>query len=50
MDLAQVFIFVAGWIFFAAWGVVLAAVGIVAFGRDFLPTAQPTVEDLTPKT
>jgi hypothetical protein len=50
MDIAQVFIFVAGWIFFAAWGVVLAAVSIVAFGRDILPTAPPTVEDLTPKT
>jgi hypothetical protein len=50
MDWAQVFIFVAGWIFFAAWGVVLAAVSIVAFGSDILPTLQPTVEDLTPKT
>lgn len=37
MDLAQVFIFVAGWIFFAAWGVVLAAVSIIAFGRDLTP-------------
>ena len=40
MDLAQVFIFAVGWIFFAAWGVVLAAVSVVAFGRDILPATQ----------
>lgn len=34
MDLAQVFIFYLGWFFFAAWGTVLAAVSLVAFGRD----------------
>ena len=45
MDLAQAFIFAVGWIFFAAWGMVLAAVSVIAFGRDILPTAQPvTVE------
>lgn len=27
----------AGWIFFAAWSVVVAAVSIAAFGRDLLP-------------
>ena len=37
MDMAQVFIFDAGWIFFAAWGMVLAAVSVIAFGRDILP-------------
>ncbi len=37
MDLAQVFIFDLGWILFAAWGMVLAAVGVIAFGRDILP-------------
>ena len=36
MDLAQVFIFDLGWAFFAAWGTALAAVSIVAFGRDIL--------------
>jgi hypothetical protein len=40
MDLAQVFIFAVGWIFFAAWGMVLAAVSVIAFGRDILPIAQ----------
>jgi hypothetical protein len=50
MDIAQVFIFVAGWIFFAAWGVVLAAVSIVAFGRDILPTAPPTAKNVTSKS
>jgi hypothetical protein len=34
MDLAQAFIFDAGWFFFAAWGMVLAAVSVIAFGRD----------------
>jgi hypothetical protein len=46
MDLTQVFIFYVGWIFFAAWGMVLAAVSVIAFGRDILPMAQPaTVEN-----
>jgi hypothetical protein len=39
MDIAQVFLSVAGWIFFAAWGLVLAAVCVVAFGRDIFPAA-----------
>jgi hypothetical protein len=39
MDLAQVFIFIfdLGWVFFVAWGMVLAAVSAIAFGRDLLP-------------
>jgi len=40
MDLVQGFIFDVGWLFFAAWGMALAAVSIVAFGRDILPDAQ----------
>jgi hypothetical protein len=27
----------AGWLFFAAWSVVIGAVSIAAFGRDLLP-------------
>jgi hypothetical protein len=38
MDMAQVLIFDLGWIFFAAWGMVLAAVSAIAFGRDLFPT------------
>jgi hypothetical protein len=38
MDLAQVFIFDLGWVFFAAWGTVLAAISVVAFGREILPS------------
>jgi hypothetical protein len=38
MDLAQVFIFDLGWIFFVAWGMVLVAVSAIAFGRDFFPS------------
>ncbi|MGA2390588.1 MAG: hypothetical protein ABSF97_16605 [Candidatus Sulfotelmatobacter sp.] len=34
MEVAQNFIFEAGWIFFAGWATVLAAVGAIAFGRD----------------
>jgi len=40
MDLAQAFIFYAGWIFSIAWGTLLAAVGAIAFGHDILSTAQ----------
>jgi hypothetical protein len=42
MDMIQVFIIYAGWFFFTAWGMVLAAVSVVAFGRDLIPTAQST--------
>jgi hypothetical protein len=38
----QVFIMYAGWFFFTAWGMVLAAVSVVAFGRDILPGTQHT--------
>jgi hypothetical protein len=31
------FLFNAGWLFFAAWSAVIAAVSIAAFGRDLLP-------------
>lgn len=41
MDIAQVFIFDLGWLFFAAWGMVLAAVGAIAFGRDLFPSTVP---------
>ena len=34
MDLAQAFIVDVGWVFFISWAMVLAAVSIVAFGRD----------------
>jgi hypothetical protein len=34
--MAESLIFDAGWIFFAAWGMILAAMSAVAFGRDFL--------------
>jgi hypothetical protein len=45
MDLAQAFIVYAGWIFSVAWGTVLAAVSLIAFGRDILPSPQrATVE------
>ena len=37
MTLADSFLFNAGWLFFAAWTAVVAALSIVAFGRDLLP-------------
>ncbi len=40
MDMVQGFIFDAGWFFFAAWGMALAVVSIIAFGRDIIPSAQ----------
>ncbi|MFZ0759940.1 MAG: hypothetical protein WAM69_08335 [Candidatus Sulfotelmatobacter sp.] len=40
MDVAQVLMFDVGWIFFAAWGMVLAAVSVIAFGHDLLAFAE----------
>ena len=37
MDLPEILIIDLGWIFFAAWGIVLATVSAIAFGRDLLP-------------
>jgi hypothetical protein len=48
MDLVPVFIFDAGWIFFAAWGTALAALSVIAFGRDILPEAQRDRQEETP--
>jgi hypothetical protein len=45
MDLAQAFIIYAGWIFSIAWGTLLAAVSVIAFGRDILPTSQRATVD-----
>jgi len=42
MDMVPVFIFDAGWIFFAAWGMALAAFSIIAFGRDIRAFAART--------
>jgi hypothetical protein len=36
MEMAEAFIFNAGWLFFVAWGLVLAAISVIAFGRDLL--------------
>ena len=35
MELGQAYIIDAGWVFFAAWGMVLLALNVLAFGRDF---------------
>jgi hypothetical protein len=40
MDLAQVFIFDIGWIFFTGWAMALAALSIVAFGRDLISPSE----------
>jgi hypothetical protein len=49
MDLAQTFIFYAGWIVSVTWGTLLATVSVIIFGRDLLPVAQPaTVEKKRP--
>jgi hypothetical protein len=34
------YLFDAGWLFFAAWTVIVAAVSVAAFGRDFFPRTQ----------
>jgi hypothetical protein len=45
MDTAQAVIFYAEWIFFTAWGMVLAAVGVIVFGRDLRAPAQRTTTE-----
>jgi hypothetical protein len=37
MTLSDAFLSNAGWLFFAAWSAMVAAVSIAAFGRDLLP-------------
>jgi len=46
MDSAQMFVFDLGWLFFAAWGTILVALGVLAFGRDLL---LPFEAPCTPK-
>jgi hypothetical protein len=45
MDMVPVFIFYAGWIFFAAWGMALAAVSVIAFGRDIRAVSERTASE-----
>jgi hypothetical protein len=40
MESAQVFIFGLGWLFFAAWGAVLATLSAIAFGRDLFLSSR----------
>lgn len=40
MDSAQTFVLDLGWIFFAVWGIVLAALSIAAFGPDLVPSTE----------
>jgi hypothetical protein len=37
MNLGDLFLSNAGWLFFTAWSVVVAFVTVKAFGRDLLP-------------
>jgi hypothetical protein len=48
MDLAQILISYAEWIFFTAWGMVLAAVSVIAFRRDFRAFTERTGEKERP--
>jgi hypothetical protein len=41
MDSAQIFVFDLGWLFFAAWGTILTALSVVAFGHDIVAATQP---------
>jgi hypothetical protein len=45
MDPAQPSIFDVGWVFFAGWGIVLAAVSLIAFGRELVSPAEFTRTD-----
>lgn len=41
MDSGQMFVFDLGWLFFAAWGTILTALGVVAFGDDIVSATPP---------
>ena len=41
MLMSDSLLFDAGWLFFAAWSVIIGAVGLTAFGRDLLPSKAP---------
>ncbi|HEY6373308.1 MAG TPA: hypothetical protein VIX37_22215 [Candidatus Sulfotelmatobacter sp.] len=41
MTLGDSFLSNAGWLFFSAWGVIVAVVTVKAFGRDLLPAKAP---------
>lgn len=45
MDLAQTFVFDLGWLFFAAWATVIATLGVLAFGRDIVATADREISE-----
>ena len=45
MDSAQTFVLDLGWIFFAAWGMVLTALSIIAFGRDAVDESRDRAEE-----
>jgi hypothetical protein len=40
MESAQMLVFDLGWLFFAAWGTILTALGVFAFGHDIVDAAQ----------
>ncbi len=40
MELTEVYIIDAGWVFLAGWGMVLLAFGVIAFGWDLLPFSK----------
>jgi hypothetical protein len=51
MDFAQALIFDLGWIFFAAWGLVLTAASVIAFRGDIAAgTGRPTTANLPRRT
>ena len=39
LAMRESYLFDAGWLFFAAWSVIVAAVSLAAFGRDFFPSS-----------
>jgi hypothetical protein len=45
MEVTETILLDAGWFFFAAWGMVLMAVSVVAFGRDLLGIADPADQE-----
>jgi|HubBroStandDraft_5_1064220.scaffolds.fasta_scaffold1052072_1 hypothetical protein len=48
MLMSDSYLFDVGWLFFAAWAVIVAAISLAAFGRDLLPPQTPLEQSSKP--
>jgi hypothetical protein len=48
MLMSDSYLFDVGWLFFAAWTVIVGAISLAAFGRDLLPSQTPLEQSPKP--